>query len=233
MFRKLKVTMFVCLMVAVAPWAVHADDKTPEDQVSFQVEAGREVDNDRVIAVLVATAEDKRSSSLAESINQSMRWAMDKAKTFPEVKTGSGSYQTYPVHDNNKIVRWRGRQQLQLEATDVDRLSALVGELQSRLQVQSMQFSVSPKRRQQLEDGLIEQAMAAYQARASLVTGALGAKGYDLISLSIHTSGRAPVVPMRAEAMAMNSAAAAPPAIERGTSRLTVQVSATIQLRQN
>lgn len=233
MFRMLKTPTLVCLVMVMAPWTVHADDKTPEDQVSFQVEAGQDVDNDRVVAVLVATAEDKKSSALAESINQSMRWALDKAKAFPEVKTGSGSYQTYPVHDNNKIVRWRGRQQLQLEASEVDRLSALVGELQSRLQVQSMQFSVSPKRRQQLEDGLIEQAMAAYQARAVLITKALGAEDYDLVSLSIHTSGRAPVVPLRATAMAVNSASAAPPAIERGTSRLTVQVSATIQLRQN
>lgn len=223
-----------CLMVLVS-WEVHAHggDPAAEDQVSFRVEAGQEVDNDRAVATMAVIAEDRQATALAATINAAMRWALDKAGAYPQVRVGSGSYQTYPVYDNKKIVRWSGRQQLQLESTSIDKLSALIGELQEKLQLQSMQFSVSPGRRQKIEDGLIEQALAAYNARAELIRSALGARAFDLVNMSVNTSGQGPVVPLRAEAAVMSSAPAASPSFEAGTSRLTVQVSATIQLRQN
>ena len=209
-----------------------AETAVAEDQVSFQVEVGREVGNDRMLAILNATAEEKKPADLADKINSTMAWALDQARANKQVTLRSGSYQTYPVYgENRKIVRWRGRQELQLESQDVDQLSQLVGTLQSQLQMQSLQFSVSHNRRQQVENELIEQALEAYQARAEIVRKSLGAKTYKLLDINIHSAGRSPVIPMRAEAVStMSRSSVSKPALEQGTSRVDVQVSGKIRL---
>jgi len=206
-----------------------------EDQVSFQVEVGRDVGNDRVVAILIATAEDRKPAALADTINTDMAWALEQVRAGRQVTSRSGNYQTYPVYgDDRKIVRWRGRQELQLEARDVDNLSQLVGVLQSRLQMQSLQFSVSPERRSQVENELIEQALKAYQARAEIVRTSLGADSYRLLDISIHTGSQRPVMPMRAEAVVSTSRSSVnSPALEQGTSRVNVQVGGSIRLMRD
>ena len=74
--------------------------------------------------------------------------------------------------------------------------------------------------------------LANYQVRAETIQKALGASGYDLVNLSINTGNAGRVMHRRVEVAMMSSHAAAP-AVESGTSRLTVNVSATIQLKQN
>ncbi len=227
LLRNLLLVYWSMAMVVSATAA--AGTAVPEDQISFQVEVGREVGNDRVIAVLTATAEDRKPAALADAINQDMAWALEQARAGGQVTVQSGNYQTYPVYgDKRRIVRWRGRQELRLEAQDVDQLSQLVGTLQSRLQVQSLQFSVSPERRQQAEDELMDQALKAYQARADRIRAALGAKRYRLMDINIRSGGQRPVVPVRAEALSRSSVST--PALEQGTSRISVQVGGRIRL---
>ena len=84
------------------PTVVFADDKTPEDQVSFQVQAGEDVDNDRMTAILSVSAEDKRPSVVADMMNKTMAWALAQAKGFKKVKASSGRYQTHAVYDKNQ-----------------------------------------------------------------------------------------------------------------------------------
>jgi predicted secreted protein len=227
-------SLFLYLYLASVVFSATAAAETAvvEDQVSFQVEVGREVGNDRMLAILNATAEEKKPADLADRINSTMAWALDQARANKQVTLRSGSYQTYPVYgENRKIVRWRGHQELQLESQDVDQLSQLVGTLQSQLQMQSLQFSVSHDRRQQVENELIEQALEAYQARAEIVRKSLGAKTYKLLDINIHSAGRSPVIPMRAEAVStMSRSSVSKPALEQGTSRVDVQVSGKIRL---
>jgi predicted secreted protein len=208
-----------------------ADSEQAEDQVSFQVEVGRDVENDRVTAILNVTAEALKPAKLADTINSTMAWALEQAQANQKVKSSSGAYQTYPVYEDKKIVRWRGRQELQLESQDVDQLSELVGTLQSRLQMQSLQFSVSPDKRRQVEDELIEQALAAYQQRAEIIRKSLAAQGYKLLEVKIHTAGQDRPIPVRAEAASMLSrSSVSQPAMEQGTSRVNVQASGKIRL---
>ncbi|MCK7580689.1 MAG: SIMPL domain-containing protein [Chromatiales bacterium] len=58
------------------------------------------------------------------------------------VEVRTGGYRTYPVYDKDKIRRWRATQELQLEGTDFARMGALIGQLQERLQVSAINFSV-------------------------------------------------------------------------------------------
>jgi len=225
--------LLACCLVLLQPGMAVADKDQITDQVSFQVGVSRHVDNDRVVALLTVDAEDRDPAQLADTVNQSMAWALERARADKLVSVRTGGYQTYPVYDERKIVRWRARQELYLESADVDRLSQLTGQLQERLQVQSLQFSVSDDRRKEVEAGLVEQVLTDYQQRAGLIARALGAKSYQLVEVAIQTGEPDRPNPLRAEAMSMASrAAVAPPAMESGTSRVTVEASGSIRLRR-
>jgi predicted secreted protein len=208
------------------------DDDASMNRVSFDVRSTRQVANDWVKAVVAVTHEDPSPAEVAGRINRDMDWALELARGAAGVRAQSGGYHTYPVEDPKraKLRRWRGTQQLVLESADADDVSELVGALQSRLQLQSIGFSVSRERRRELEDELIAEALAAFQARAELVRRKLGAAGYEIVQIQVSASGgRPPPRPMRAMAMG-EAAAVAPPALEAGTSELVASASGTIEL---
>jgi predicted secreted protein len=226
--------LFVLLQLSMLPVLAAASDKDiVEDQVSFQVDVERDVENDRAMATLSVTAEDRDPARLAQQINDSMSWALEQLKGQAAIKSRSGTYQTYPVYDERKIVRWRGLQELQLESGDIDRLTRLIGTLQERLQVQSMQFLVSAAKRRDVEAALTEEALAAFQQRAEVIRKSLGASGYRLMEVSVHTGGVRPPVPVRAEAMSVSRAAVSSPTVEQGTSSVSIQVSGRIRLSRD
>ncbi len=223
----------VCLLAALAG-GVQADEREqPLDQISFQVAVERDMDNDQVDAMLSVISEDKQPDALAATINQSMRWALDLAGQESAVKARTGGYQTSPVYDDRKIVRWRGRQDLMLASGDVNRLSLLVGKLQEKLQVQSLQFSVSNQARRAAENEMIADVLARFKERAALVARTLDAKDYQIVSLSINTADQGYIPPVRAESMrSVATMSAAPAALEAGTSKVSVQAGGTITLRR-
>ncbi len=223
--------LLVCSLLVLLPGIAAADKDQITDQISFQVGVSRDVENDRVVALLTVDAEDRDPQQLADSVNRSMAWALERTRGDASVKTRTGSYQTFPVYDDRKIVRWRARQELYLESGDVERLSQLTGQLQERLQVQSLRFSVSDDRRSEVEERLVAQVLVDYQKRADLIAKALGAKSYQLVEVDVDTGERDHPIPVRAEAVSMATrAAVAPPAMEGGTSRVTVQAKGSIRL---
>lgn len=199
-------------------------------RVSFRVESEREVANDWLRASLAVTDEDADPARLADRVNRAMAWALERARAEKGVKVESGGYSTHPVYDDGRIRRWRASQQLWIEGRDFDAATRLLGTLQERLQLQSLRFSVSPERRRELEDALIEEALAAFQARAELVRKKLGASAYEIVQLGIGTSGGAPPPRPMMEMRAASMSKVAEPAVEGGTSRLGVGVDATIEL---
>jgi len=224
-----RITALLLGLLWLAPAPVCADENEPPmNRASFQVEASRDVENDLVTAVLATTEEDSNPATLADRINTTMSWALETARSAKGIDVKSGGYNTNPVHDKNRIVRWRGSQSLILESADVEAISKLIGELQNRIQVQSVRFSISPKLRRAVQDELIAEALAAFKARAQIVRTNLDSAGYELVEISINTGGGAPV-PMRGYARTMK-AEVAQPAFESGTSELSVHVNGTIEL---
>jgi predicted secreted protein len=202
------------------------------NRVSFQVEVTREIANDWVTARLSVAAEGKDPAVVADSVNQQMAAALGIAKKAKNVEVSSGAYTTQPVYDNGRVVRWRAHQELIAESGDVDRISKLIGTLQSdAVQLSSIHFSVKRETRKALEDELITEALAAFRARAALVARGMGAKDWSLVGLSIGHSGGSPRrIQMRAEADMMSMSKAAAPAFEAGTSEVQVQVSGDVEL---
>jgi predicted secreted protein len=180
-------------------------------------------------AVLSITAEDDNAAHLADRINRTMDWALKAAKTKSKIEVRTGGYQTQPVYDKEKIRRWRATQELLLESPDFAELGGLTGQLQERLQVTAINFSVSAGRRRAVEDELIALALDAFKLRADLVRKQFAAKGYRVVDVSINTGGVQPMPLMRAHAL--EAVSVAPPALEAGTSTLSVNVGGVIELQ--
>ncbi|HKA15063.1 MAG TPA: SIMPL domain-containing protein [Myxococcota bacterium] len=203
----------------------------PKHRVSFSVERSREVANDWVTAVVGTSDEDSDAARLAGRVNETMNWALRVAKQARGVTVKSAGYTTHPVHDKDgKIARWAASQDLILESAETDAVSELVGKLQSKALLRSISFSVSPETRRKTEDALIGDALTAFQERAKRIQSGLGARDYELVSLSVQTPGGGGPVPVMYARAEMK--AAAPPQFESGQSTLTVRVDATIELEK-
>ncbi|MEE9343047.1 MAG: SIMPL domain-containing protein [Gammaproteobacteria bacterium] len=232
MLKKSPLSIFILAFALLQTFTLHADDKRPMNQVNFQIDVDQEVENDQINATLSINENNKNPARLADEINQAMSWAMKIAKKADGVKVKSGSYQTYPVYDKKRITSWRGRQDLQLEASEVSQLSELVGTLQERLQVQSMRFSVSRQRQREVQEKLTEKALSAFKDRAQLIAKSLDSRGYDIETISVQTSGQQHMPRMRMESMSYDAQAKSAPAMEAGTSKVQVIVSGAIKLRR-
>jgi predicted secreted protein len=232
-----RVTSLSLLLPALALAHPALAEEAPRyNHVRFQVESSRAVDNDRMQAVLAVTAEDDNAARLADEVNRTMDWAVQIAKARPRIEVRSGGYRTQPVYDKGKIRRWRATQELVLEGGEFAQLGTLIGQLQERLQVSAVGFSVSPARRAGAEDELIAQAIDAFKQRAELVRKQFGAKGYRLVEVSIG-AGDARPVPMMMRAGAEDAGFssvtkfAAPLPVEAGTSTVKVTVAGAVVLQ--
>ncbi len=219
------------LMMATPPAWSHGEGDT-RNRVSLQVEARREVANDWATARLSIVAEGKEPSVVADSVNLRMKQALTAAKRAKHVEVESGAYISQPIYDDGRIVRWRARQELRLEAGDVQRLSKLIGSLQAEsVLLSGIDFSVRPETRTAIEDELILEALAAFRGRATRIAQAMAAGGWSLIGLAVGRSNTSPRrVRGRVDAEMMSVASAAPPVFEAGSSDLRIQIDGTVEL---
>ena len=211
--------------------AAHADE-LHYNLISLASEAREEVPNDWMRAVLALEVRDRDPARLAQALNRRVAQALAKARAFTEVRLQSQGYQTLAeTDDKGKFVTWRGQAQIAAESADFDRLGKLIGELQAEgLVVQGIDFTVSPKRRQEVEDALTQSAIGAFRQRARLAQQALNAPGFRVVDLQIDGGPEgAPYRPV----MRMMSAAkqdAVPLETSSGTTALVVRVNGRVQL---
>ena len=223
----MKKMVMLCLLVwATGAWA---DTDLHYNQVRLQSQQSESVSNDTMHVTLGTHAEQRDPASLARKINEDMEWALAKAKQVKGVKVSTGSYQTWPITNKKVTTGWRGQQNLELESKDTGSLARLAGELQDRLQIKSMNFTVSDDKRMAVENRLIEAALNAFKDRARIVGDNLKADGYRIVDVNIGTSGQAPPVRHQPRmAMAMEASDAV--AVEGGESDIQVTVDGTIEL---
>jgi len=225
------------LAVAGALCAATASAQVPAEpvrfnQVDLQAEVAREVQNALMNASLYAEASDPSAPKVADQLNRLAAEALKTAGEFKTVKARSGYAQTYPVYDRaNKLTGWRGRTEIRLESKDVQAMAALIGKLQSTMQLGGISFTVSPELRRQTENELITDGVAAFRARADIAAKALGGRSYKIRRVGLNTSGFAPGPrPMAAARMAPQAAEVAPPVFEAGTSMVNVVAAGTVEV---
>jgi predicted secreted protein len=202
------------------------------NQVDLQAEVSREVPNDLMNASLFAEVSDPSAPKVAGELNRLAAEALNTAGEFKTVKARSGYAQTYPVYDRaNKLTGWRGRTEIRLESKDTQAMAALIGRLQSTMQLGGISFTVSPDLRRQVENELITDGVAAFRARADIAAKALGGRSYKIRRIGLNTGGFTPGPrPMAAARMAPQAAEVAPPVFEAGTSMVNVVAAGTVEV---
>lgn len=202
------------------------------NQVELQAEASREVQNDLMTANLYAEASDPSAAKVADQLNRVTAEALKTAGVEKAVKARSGYSQTYPVNDRNgKVTGWRGRSEIRLESKDTRAMAALIGRLQSSMQLSGVSFSVSPELRRQVENELINEAVAAFKSRADIAAKAIGGRTFKIRRIGLNAGGGGPVPrPMLARGMAAQSAEVSTPVFEAGTSVVNVVAAGTVEV---
>lgn len=222
--------LLLVLALSTLPALAH-EPELRYNRASFSVSATEDVANDTLVAVLTVQRDGGSARQLAAEVNQVMAWALAKAKEAPSIKVQTLDYQTSPIYQKNTVTGWRVSQSLRLEGRETAAVSDLVGVLQERLNLQQVGYEVSRERRKEVEDRLIGEAIAAFQARAKRVAADLQRRTFRLVQMDVSTGpAPMPVYRQRAMPMAMAEVAAAPPAIEAGTQTITVGVTGEIEL---
>ena len=222
--------LLLVLALSTLPALAH-EPELRYNRASFSVSATEDVANDTLVAVLTVQRDGGSARQLAAEVNQVMAWALAKAKEAPSIKVQTLDYQTSPIYQKNTVTGWRVSQSLRLEGRETAAVSDLVGVLQERLNLQQVGYEVSRERRKDVEDRLIGEAIAAFQARAKRVAADLQRRTFRLVQMDVSTGpAPMPVYRQRAMPMAMAEVAAAPPAIEAGTQTITIGVTGEIEL---
>lgn len=222
------------LIPTQATFAAETPVTQPTRVISLQAEASREVANDQMQATLYAELNNSNPTSLAQDINKLINESMRQAAKYPQVQISTGAQNTYPVYDDkNKLKGWRARAQIDLKSTDFKATSDLIAALQSNLQVQSVNFSVSDALRKKVENELLVEASKAFQQRASLLQQSWQANSYELMNLDLNTGSNVqpPIMyGMRAKA-SMASDMVESQNVEAGNTQIRVNANGSIQLR--
>jgi len=216
-----------------------ADEDTVYNHVSISAEASADVENDTLVAELFIEHQAKTAAEAAEVVNAAIDWGVKQAQSVDGVKVRTLEYSTAPVYSKARkagevytpqIMEWRVSQAMRVESTDADALSELITGLQQKLAIRQIGYEVSKALREATESVLIDEAILAFQQRAGQVAKGFGHEGYKLVKVNINSGSMRPPVPY-ARSVAMEAAAAAPVAIEAGTSTLKINVNGTIELK--
>lgn len=223
----------VVLVLALAlSSSVYADeDDINYNQISLEASASAEVENDTMIVSLYVQEEGSKAVALSQRVNKTINWALEKLKQHKNIKVETESYSTSPVYSKNKIISWRVKQSIQLESKDMSLMSEVLGELQQQLKLNGISFDVSRDKREQQIRLLIDQALTAFNERATQISNKLQHDNYKIVKINVSTSASA--APYRYKTGRVMMAEAAPavaPEIAKGDQTLTVRVSGTIEL---
>lgn len=219
--------------VFLLAWAacLHAAEtaKPAGTLLSFSAEASQNVVNDLARATVFAEATDTQSAEVARKVNTALAQAITTAKTFPDVKTRSGSTWTSPVFGKTgrTIESWQMRSELQLESQNITALSELIGKLQTTLGVSQITLQAAPETRRKAEDQATLDALNAFRDKAQRIAANFK-KYYRIVHMNVESGNSGPVYPMARAAMMKSEAAPMP--IEGGDSIVSVTVSGEIEL---
>lgn len=227
----------VIAAAALASIAAHAAGtltvaaSPPSGVLSLSAQASEEVAQDVVDITLFYEQEAKDAASLTDALNKRTAVALRQAKGVAEVSAHTGAFSIYPSTDRDgRISAWRGRTEVVLESRDFAAVSSLAGQLDSTMQVGNVAFSLSPDAQRAAAEKLTGEAIASFRRQAESAARAFGYNGYSVREVNVgrETPPR-PFVNMRAMAAAAPAAEKTMP-IEGGKTRVTVNVSGSVQM---
>jgi len=225
---------FILLLVAFFMVLVplHAQEGVRYHQVSLQAGAEREIVPDRMRITLYSEARDANAARLAHATTKILNEAIEKARLVKGVSIQSGNRSAYRATDK-KLPIWQERAELHLESSDFVALAALSEDLMGDLKIAGHYFFISKSRLREIENQLIEEAIAAFQERAQIITTSLGGRGYKIKQLNLDDqNGVRPLMLARNmdRVMASPQSDQMPAQIEAGTSEVAIIAQGLIEV---
>lgn len=217
-------------MIVALPAQAHDQPKPRAPQATLNAQASVVVPQDTVRVSLVTELSADSQTDVAQALNKVLDSVMKDAKAQSVVQVRSGAYRIWPITDREtKVTQWWGHGEIILTSTDVAAAAELAGKLDDRMPIGGMTFSVSPERRAEAEQNLLDQAVDAFKARAQALTQALGFDSFAYRTIELGGDGGqvSPMPRMMMSAMAADKVAAP---MEVGTETITVSVHGTILL---
>jgi predicted secreted protein len=203
------------------------------NQVSFSTTAQAEISNDILVITMRAHEKGRDLETLSDKINKTMAWAVKLASRSDSIKSQTRNYQTSPWYEKGKQKGWQISQSLSLRSRNLEEISELMEQLQTKMQVQSSNYQVSPEKLEELTENLTQAALQKFSQRAHTVSQTLGSDKYKIVKIQIHSANNNHPRPM----MAMESMRSASvksvtaPTFEAGTQKVTITASGTIELQ--
>jgi len=193
----------------------------------------REVEQDTLHASLYYAARGRDRAELQDEVNRVMAEVLQLLEDS-DLEYSTQQYYVHqvqtgrPTRAETENPLWRAQQGVQLTSGDSAALLDMAAELQGRgLTMSGLNYSLSPERREQVSDALLEAALQKLGDRARAAADTLGKSRAELIEVSINGSDNNVYRPM--STMAMRSEAAmdvATPVAEPGITTVTLSVSA-------
>ena len=219
----------------------------PEGQTALNISATErvEVDQDTLVASLRIQQELKSAAEVQNTINTAMDKAIKATEKFPSLKVETGQYYVNPDYRQIKdsqtgersqeIDGWRGSQTLIIKSKAADDVLKVTGEIQDMgFVMNNLNYELSTELYEETRDNLMEETVAALQARAERVAKALGKSSVDIVEINVDAQPMMPQ-PMYARAQSMELAASSDtmkaPSAAAGTSDVSMTINARAILK--
>lgn len=227
--------LFVLLAVS-SPLTAHAEERYPlaPGQILLNISATEtiEVEQDLLVANFRIERQGSDPAALQSEVNQIMADALAQAERVESVKVHTAQYY---IHQHHRTRVWNASQGLMIKGKDAQDLLDLAGELQADgLLMGGLNYQLSPERREEVRESLLEDVINKLQSRAERTGGALGKSNVEFIELNVDAAGGniRPVPMARSMVMgaAMDTMAESAPVAAPGTNHIAMTVSATALL---
>ncbi len=196
-----------------------------QTRIHLAVRQDYTVPNNRMSAIMEATASGKDPAKLAADVNREMQWALLQSGKIPGVIATTGAYSTQQRFDAIRSVGWTLTQTLTLRTDSIGVLPPLLGTLQSRLQLLSMSSAPSQKAERLAEDQALHQAAVHFRHRAAQLCKTFGYAGFRLMRLQ--TGGETVPLPVM-RPQVMMATVPGPVAVSPGETNSTVTLQGTV-----
>ena len=211
--------MLLTFLLCTLPFTLWAEPGH-QHTVTLSATASQSIKNDTAIIHFAAQAQGQTPAEVIASINQQMQQALEALEDNKQIQLQTGTYSVYPVYEKNRLIMWRGRQTLSLQTKNIKELPDILAEVQEILPYQSILFTVSQTKQQQIINTLITKAIQNLKERARLAMKSFGAKQALPLTTNIQTHPNS-YLPIYRTLAAKDSA----PGIKAGQSKINVSVS--------
>ncbi len=186
------------------------------------------VDQDTLNVYMQYSAQGRNTTTLQNEVNEAMREALKILQATNNIEYSTQQYNVYNMQGrNNQNPNWRAQQSIQMSSMNAEALLVVTARLQALgMTVNSMSYSLSSEKYEEVSDSLMNAALQKLQARANEAASTLNKSTAALVEVSLN-GGNNQLFRGAMASMAMDSMESmAVPVAEPGTTQVNLTVSA-------